>query len=144
MSDEEYLYRIPHNIRMDIESRHTELRSGKIDWDAVMRDAEKYVTEAHRRAASTSGPHPPSEARIGYHVRKIDRGTVGQLSKIREELEEAEDAESQGNRVMLLLELSDIIGAIDCYLGKQFADFSLEDLVCMARATKRSFESGER
>lgn len=48
----------------------------------------------------------------GYHRIKIKKGKFGELSKIREELEEAEDAEYQKQDIMLLIELSDMIGAI--------------------------------
>jgi len=81
----------------------------------------------------------------GYHVRKIERGRVGDLSKIREELEEAADAEEQGNRLMVLQELSDMIGAIDSYLQAKYNGvFNLGDLVTMTRATQRAFVKGDR
>lgn len=50
---------------------------------------------------------------MGYHVRKIEKGTYGTLSKVVEELEEAIDAYEQGQDLMLLIELSDIIGAVE-------------------------------
>lgn len=49
---------------------------------------------------------------MGFHKAQISKGTYGQLSKVREELEEAEDAEAQGENLMLQIELSDMIGAI--------------------------------
>jgi hypothetical protein len=49
---------------------------------------------------------------MGFHNRKIQKGVYGELSKVREELEEAEDALEQGQDLMLLIELSDMIGAI--------------------------------
>lgn len=82
---------------------------------------------------------------MGYHLKNICRGEVGQLSKIQEELEEAIDAEDQANMVMVLIELSDIIGAVECYLEDKFDGvITLEDLVTMARATRRAFLSGAR
>lgn len=80
----------------------------------------------------------------GYHVGEITVGTLGNLSKIQEELDEAVDAENQSNRLMVLLELSDIIGAVEAVLEKQFPGFTLEDLKTMSDATKRAFLSGHR
>lgn len=50
---------------------------------------------------------------MGLHKATIARGAYGELSKVREELEEAEDAEAQGLDLMLFMELSDIIGAVE-------------------------------
>lgn len=47
-----------------------------------------------------------------FHRREIAKGTYGELSKVREEVEEAMDAEEQGQPLMLALELSDILGAV--------------------------------
>lgn len=47
-----------------------------------------------------------------WHVREIKKGVYGELSKVQEELDEAVDAEEQGQTLMLLYELSDIIGAV--------------------------------
>lgn len=80
----------------------------------------------------------------GYHKTKIRRGELGKLSKIQEELSEAFDAENQKNPVMLILELSDMIGAIDAYLQKHHPTISLDDLITMAKATKRAFDIGAR
>ena len=80
----------------------------------------------------------------GYHTREIKRGVLGTSSKIREELEELEDAEDQGVKVMALVELSDMIGAIDSYLDHNFADVTLQDLIKMHEVTKRAFVNGHR
>ena len=79
-----------------------------------------------------------------YHLKEIPRGEFGELSKIQEEVLEAIDAEEQNNRLMVLIELSDIIGAIDGYLVKYYPDFQLRDLITMAKATQRAFNSGAR
>lgn len=82
---------------------------------------------------------------MGYHVKEIPRGTYGDLSKVAEELAEALDAEEQHNPVMVLVELSDIVGAVDGYLEKRFqGTVKLKDLVVMAKATQRAFKEGER
>lgn len=78
----------------------------------------------------------------GYHLKKIKKGVLGELSKIREELEEAEDAQVQGVKIMLLVELSDMIGAIKAVAEKQGC--TLEDLIKMQEVTERAFKSGAR
>ena len=35
---------------------------------------------------------------MGYHLRKIEKGTLGEFSKIKEEFEELEDANKQSNK----------------------------------------------
>lgn len=81
---------------------------------------------------------------FGYHLRKIARGEYGELSKIVEECEEMQDAAEQGNKVMVLVELSDLVGAIQGYLEKHHSSISLQDLEVMADATRRAFEAGVR
>jgi len=82
---------------------------------------------------------------MGYHIKEITKGELGELSKVNEELQEALDAEEQKNPVMVLLELSDILGAVDSYLQKHYdGKLTLKDLVVMAKATQRAFQSGER
>lgn len=49
----------------------------------------------------------------GFHRKEIKKGVYGELSKIEEELQEAYDAEEQGQDLMILIELSDMIGAIE-------------------------------
>jgi hypothetical protein len=63
----------------------------------------------------------------GWHKKKIKKGVFGELSKIREELDEAYDAEERGQVLMLLFELSDIIGAAGGVAEKY--GLSLKDLV---------------
>lgn len=67
---------------------------------------------------------------MGFHKRNITKGIYGQLSKIREELEEAEDALEQKQTVMLLVELADIVGA--CGGVAQHFNVTLDDLVAFA------------
>ena len=80
----------------------------------------------------------------GYHVTHIRKGVLGELSKIREELDELEDAAGQGIKIMELCELSDLVGAIRLYLCKHHPGISFDDLFKMSRATERAFEVGER
>lgn len=63
-----------------------------------------------------------------WHVRDIKKGVLGELSKIQEELEEAADAQEQGQILMLLFELSDIVGACGIMANK-ISGLTLDDLV---------------
>lgn len=88
-------------------------------------------------------PHNTDEY-PGYHVTPIARGTFGEPSKITEEMEEFLDALSQGNPIMALVELSDLLGAVEGYLVRYFPNTSLNDLIVMKDATKRAFVNGHR
>lgn len=79
----------------------------------------------------------------GYHLREIERGIFGEVSKIKEEFEEFLDALEQENKVMALVELSDLLGAIEGYTTKNF-NLRLNDLLVMKNATQRAFVSGAR
>jgi len=80
---------------------------------------------------------------MGYHRSEIVPGIHGEASKIREEFEEFQDALRQQNPVMLLVELSDLIGAIEGYTEKHY-NITLDDLVTMKNATQRAFADGTR
>ena len=80
----------------------------------------------------------------GYHLTAIARGTFGEISKIREELAELEDAAAQGSKIMALVELSDLIGAVRGYLAKHHPGTTLEDLERFSRITERVFVNGHR
>lgn len=79
---------------------------------------------------------------MGYHVKAIPRGKYGEFSKIEEEFLEAKDALEQGNKIMALLELSDLVGAIEAY-AKKF-NMSLDEVLKMKNATQKAFEDGTR
>lgn len=80
---------------------------------------------------------------MGYHKRKIKKGKVGEFSKIQEEFEELADAIEQENPVLQLVELTDILGAIDSYSKKMY-NIGLSDLVKMTKCTQSSFKDGSR
>ena len=80
---------------------------------------------------------------MGYHINKIKRGKYGEFSKIREEFEEFQDAYNQGSPVMELVELSDLLGAIESYTLNHY-DIELEDLMKMTRSTQSAFKDGSR
>ena len=80
----------------------------------------------------------------GYHLAHIEKGQLGDISKIEEEVAELRDAKTQGARIMELVELSDLVGAIRLYLGKHHPTFSLTDLIVMSDITERAFKNGHR
>ena len=79
----------------------------------------------------------------GYHLRKIEKGVLGEASKITEEYEEFLDAKDQKNPVMELVELSDMLGAIEAYTKRKYG-ITLDSLTRMTRATQRAFRNGHR
>lgn len=81
---------------------------------------------------------------MGYHKTKIPRGEYGELSKIKEEFLELMDANAQGAKLMILCELSDLIGAIDGYIKKYHTNITLEDLIQMMKSTQDAFNDGTR
>lgn len=83
-------------------------------------------------------------AKHGYHVTDIPRGVYGEPSKVLEEAFEFIDATKQKSHVMAILELSDLIGAIQAWLMLYHPSVSIDDLVTMSQITSRAFEAGER
>lgn len=79
----------------------------------------------------------------GYHTISIMRGEFGEFSKIIEEAIEAEDAYKTNNPVMLLQELSDLLGAIEGFTVAKY-NITLDDLRVMTAVTKKVFEEGHR
>lgn len=78
----------------------------------------------------------------GYHLKEIKKGVLGKPSKIREELEELEDALEQDVKIMALVELSDLYGALEAVAVEM--GVTMEDLKKMSEVTKRAFKSGQR
>lgn len=85
---------------------------------------------------------PARVERPGYHLREIPRGVLGETSKIREELEELEDAEAQGVRLMAMVEMADLYGALQARAAKY--GLTMHDLATMDVVTARAFENGRR
>jgi len=80
---------------------------------------------------------------MGYHKVNIEKGVLGEMSKITEEINELEDAVAQDANVLIICELCDLIGAIEAYTEKRF-NLTLEDLITMKNMTKESFNEGKR
>lgn len=80
---------------------------------------------------------------MGYHLLKIEKGVVGELSKIQEEFHELLDAHEQEDKILEICELSDLIGAIEEYSELKF-NISLCDLIKFSNKTKEAFKDGER
>lgn len=79
---------------------------------------------------------------MSYHLAQIKKGVLGKPSKIQEELDELIDAENQDNKIMAMVELSDIYGALRL-VAKEYG-VTMDDLEVMADATERAFKSGHR
>lgn len=78
------------------------------------------------------------------HKRNITKGVTGTFSKIQEEFEEALDAHEQGLRLMEIWELGDLMGAVICYLEKNYKGVTIHDLIHQAEHTNRLFREGKR
>lgn len=80
---------------------------------------------------------------MSYHKNEIPKGVVGQFSKIQEEYLELEDAYQQGDKILQLCELSDLIGAINLYTKTEF-NMSLSDLISFSNKTMDAFKENKR
>lgn len=79
---------------------------------------------------------------MGYHTRKIEKGVLGEFSKIREEFQELEDAHMQEDKVLQICEMADLIGAIELYAAK--FNLTVEDIYNFSVKTKEAFQEGKR
>lgn len=87
-------------------------------------------------------PYPPK--RPGYHIADIQKRRFGSFGKIQEEIEECLDAHQQGSRIMMLVELSDLYGAIQGYLEENYPGIKMGDLEKFSNITQRAFKNGHR
>ena len=78
-----------------------------------------------------------------YHKKEIEKGVLGEFSKIQEEIDELSDAIDQDDKIMQICELSDLIGAIESFSLNKF-NLSLEDLIKFSNKTKEAFKEGRR
>ncbi len=79
---------------------------------------------------------------MGYHKTKIKKGVIGEYSKVKEEFEELTDAVRQNNKVLIICELTDLLGAIEEYVKK--FNLSINDLKGFSDLTKSAFKEGSR
>lgn len=79
----------------------------------------------------------------GYHLVEIPKGSFGGFSKIEEEIAELQDAHEQGSEIMELIEMSDLIGAIEAYADQHF-NISFDQLLTFKKITARAFKNGHR
>lgn len=79
---------------------------------------------------------------MGYHKVSIEKGILGDFSKIREEFQELQDAHEQKCKILIMCELTDLFGAIEEYaigLG-----VTIDDLRQFSDMTKSAFREGKR
>lgn len=79
---------------------------------------------------------------MGYHTKKIPKGKIGEFSKIKEEFLELKDAYKQKDLILVICELTDLYGAIECYVEAR--GFTMKDLKKFSDKTKSSFKEGKR
>lgn len=84
-----------------------------------------------------------NEVIMGYHKKKINKGTLGEFSKIREEWEELCDAHDQDGKVLEICELADLYGAISLYIKNKYG-LTMEDIKMMSDMTTAAFKNGKR
>lgn len=80
---------------------------------------------------------------MGYHKKEIKKGVLGEFSKIQEEFDELSDAFEQGDKILQICELTDLIGAMEEYSISKF-NLSLIDLVEFSNKTKQAFKENKR
>jgi len=93
-------------------------------------------------AQSRDGQNSKPMDNFGYHTKRIQKGELGEFSKIREEFEELEDAYDQNDPIMIICECSDIIGAIKHYVSK--FNITIDDLISFNNKTENAFKVGRR
>jgi phosphoribosyl-ATP pyrophosphohydrolase len=79
---------------------------------------------------------------MGFHKKLIQRGELGEISKVIEEAKEFEDAMEQNLKILAMWELSDIYGALELVAEK--FHLTMEDLKNMSEKNKELFKSNER
>jgi len=80
---------------------------------------------------------------MGYHIREIKKGKFGDFSKVQEEWEELLDACEQNAKILELIELSDLYGAIEGYLNIKYG-MTMDDIKKMSDMTSSAFKEGKR
>lgn len=119
------------------------------DFDAFTFEKRLYVRYNGGWYDGTNHPMSPfpewrDSLNAGYHLKKIEKRDYGSFGKIMEELEELNDAHEQGSKIMQLVELADLYGAIEGYLQERFPGMEMHDLKKFSDITKRAFKNGHR
>ena len=81
-------------------------------------------------------------SKSGYHLIEIEKGKLGEFSKIEEEFNELLDAHIQNDPILMLCECSDLIGAIKHFAANY--SITLEQLIDFNNKTETAFISGKR
>lgn len=76
---------------------------------------------------------------MGYHIRNIPRGTLGEWSKVSEEIEEIIDALEQNLKPMVLIELCDCLGAVRATLDSNDG-FNFENWVYVTSTERNQYQ----
>lgn len=74
---------------------------------------------------------------FSFHISEYKKGDYKTFDKIIEEYEEILDARKQNNKIMEIIELSDLIGAIEGYIENEF-NLTLNDLILFSNKVKES------
>ena len=83
------------------------------------------------------------DKKVGYHNMIIPKNKVGTFEKILEEVDELKDAHLAKNKIMELVELSDLLGSVELYIKEKY-NMTLNDLDIMNKTTQRAFLNGRR
>lgn len=84
--------------------------SGYAAQDGACIEAPAAPGESQTRGQGAPGP--------GYHLAAIPRGVLGEVSKVKEELAELQDALAQNSKVMALVEAADLVGALQAFIDR--------------------------
>jgi len=80
----------------------------------------------------------------GYHLIPIEKGELGELSKIQEELTELTDGFNQKSKILMAVELADLYGAIELFIEKHLPGLQMADIKQFSAITRRAFDNGHR
>jgi hypothetical protein len=133
--------KVDTEIGVDIFSKNTDIELGSYGYRQKTVHGKKYNWIYGTGAAEPRLSQCLELEKKGYHLTPIPRAQFNTKEKILEEYHELEDAVKQESKIMELIELSDMIGAIEGYLNNKFPDFKLDDLIKMKTITKRAFQN---
>lgn len=80
---------------------------------------------------------------MAYHLKTIEKGVLGEFSKIKEEFLELEDAFEQQDKILMICEFTDLIGAIEVFIGNNY-NLKISDLKTFSDKTQKAFIQGKR